>query len=82
MNSKAPRRAVVLTAIVDGDTREDVSQELERIADRIRRKEVTTGVVGGVSSGTIYEFLENEGPSHEEYFVQVQRYLEDCRRDS
>jgi len=73
--SIAPSRAFRLTLRLDADTRDELARELERIALRIDREELTVGMSGGVSSGYTYELLADPSKTHEQYFEEVRQYL-------
>lgn len=72
---QAPRRAVRLTLVMDADTRHDLASLLFNMAEQIERGEITTGLSGGDSSGSIYELTENLAITHDVYFQQVRDYL-------
>lgn len=72
-----PNRAVVLIANIQADTREGMASALYNLALEIERGRFAKGVSisGSHSSGWIIQYLENEGPTHDEYFIQLNRYL-------
>lgn len=74
----APERKVVFLLKVGADDRQSLANALWSIADQIERREINgpTGVSGGYDSGYIYEFREGDGPSHDEYFEQLNAHLE------
>lgn len=72
---QAPRRAVRLTLVMDADTRHDLASLLITMAEQIERGQITTGVSGGCSSGSIYELTEDFAITHDVYFEQVREYL-------
>lgn len=72
---QAPRRAVRLTLVMDADSRHDLASLLLSMAEQIERGQITTGVSGGYSSGSIYELTEDPTITHDDYFAQLQAYL-------
>lgn len=79
MSEQAPERAHVLTMTVSADTVEDLARELNTLADWLLMGKVTTGVSGGPHSGAIYSYVVNPGQTHDAYFEQVNRWLEQRR---
>ena len=73
---EAPKRACRLTLELQADSRSELVRALRTMASRIERSELTCGVSGGPDSGAIYELIEDDGPSHDEYFAQVQAWLD------
>lgn len=80
MSDDKPKRACVLTLKMEADTRADMASALFNIADLIERGELTVGASGGVNSGAIYEYIESDKPTHEEYFIALQKYLDGKRK--
>jgi hypothetical protein len=54
---------------------------LEGIATAIDRREMSVGCSGGVHSGWTYAYVENDGPSHEEYQQQLKAYVAATRAE-
>ena len=73
--SDQPERAFVLRIIIDADTRQQLADVLYDFVGRIRRDDVTRGVMGGSVNGAIYELLIDETQTHDKYFVQLDTYL-------
>lgn len=77
--STAPMRAFRLTLRLDADDRAELADALRSFADQVDREEVTRGVSGGPSSGSIYELLHDPAMTHERYFDEVRTYLDEKR---
>ena len=73
---KSPVRAFRLTLKLDADSREELVSALINLASHTDRGEITTGVRGGPSSGSIYELLSDPDKTHEMYFQEVRDYLD------
>lgn len=78
---KTPVRACRLQLDIQADTRDEMVRALEGIATAIDRREMSTGCSGGVHSGWTYEYAENDGPSHEEYQLQLKAYVAATRAE-
>lgn len=76
---KIPERACRLKLDIQADTREEMVRALEGIATSIDRCEMTTGCSGGVHSGWTYEYVQNDGPTHQEYQQQLKAYIASTR---
>ncbi len=76
---EAPMRAVRLTLRLDADDTHELAVTLREIADRAERGELTIGVSGGVSSGYIYELLQDPAMTPHAYHVALREYLETKR---
>ena len=74
---EAPRRAVVLTAEIQADSRRELSRALFDIATQLHCGEINGPVVisGGYSSGYILHLEEGEHPTHDEWAEQIKAYL-------
>jgi hypothetical protein len=72
----APKRACRFVLDLEADTRQDLADALHNMADRIERSEMTRGVSGGYSSGYIYELIESDGPTHDEWARELRAYLD------
>ena len=72
----APVRACRFTLDMQADNRQELIDALSNMADQLARGELTKGVSGGPYSGWTYEFIENEHPTHDEYFAEVRAYLD------
>lgn len=77
MADDKPHRAVILTVTIEADTRQAMIDALDGIGQQIARGELTTGVSGGYNNGYIYSYVENDGPSHDEYWDQLSIYLKE-----
>jgi len=75
MTSNAPKRAVRLTLRLDADDLPTLASALRQMADHAERNELTIGISGGSSSGSIYELIVDPLQTHERYFQQVREYL-------
>lgn len=78
---KTPQRACRLQLDIQADTRDEMVRALEGIATAIDRREMSTGCSGGVHSGWTYEYVEADGPSHEEYQQQLKAYVAATRAE-
>lgn len=78
---KVPERACRLQLDIQADTRDEMVRALEGIATAIDRREMSTGCSGGVHSGWTYAYVENDGPSHEEYQQQLKAYVAATRAE-
>ena len=79
MNSKIDR-AFVLLLKLDNDTREGLAADLMHFAHRIQTDEISKGVSGGYSNGAIYQLCVKE-ITHDEYFIELNAYLETIKRE-
>lgn len=80
MNSK-PQRACILIAKIEADTPDEMASALERLAVEVQLGEVNgTKLSGGYSSGYIVDYRNNEEPTHDEYFKQLQAHLDEKQR--
>ena len=73
--SEAPHRACRLTLKMEADTPSELADALRQMARQVERDELTTGVSGGPSSGSIYEFTLDPAQTHDAYFAQVREWL-------
>lgn len=71
-----PRRACRLVLDLEADDRQGIADALYGMASRIERGEMSRGVSGGYSSGYVYELVENDSPSHDEFFKRLTAYLD------
>lgn len=73
----APRRAVVLTAEIQADTRHDLASALFNLASQIEAGEVCgpTVVSGGFSSCYILHLSEGDEPTHDQFVEQLRTFL-------
>lgn len=76
---EAPHRACILTAKIEADTREEMVSALVHMAQQLERGELSNGCSGGPGAGTIYDYVENGEPSHDEYFIRLRAYLAESR---
>jgi hypothetical protein len=77
-----PKRAVILTAKIEADSRDEMVDALEDMARRLAMGEITNGCSGGPTRSSIYEYIEGEVPTHDEYFRQLHAYLAERRSAS
>jgi hypothetical protein len=75
-----PQRALTFTLRIGADTRKDLAQHLEHLAQQVYREEIAggPGTFGGPSCGGNYELVEIDMP-HEKYFEELHAYLEERR---
>lgn len=73
----APRRAVVLTAEIQADSREDLASTLFNLSNQFSAGEIngTTVISGGYSSDYILHIAENGAQTHDAWALQIQEYL-------
>lgn len=76
MSETTIERMHVLIAKIGADSERDLANELRMMADRIDRKELTTGVSGGPSGGAIYSYKVYPEQTHDVYFAQINERLE------
>jgi hypothetical protein len=72
----APKRACRFVLDLEADTRDDLATALYNMASQLERGELTKGVSGGYSSGYIYELIENDTPTHDEWARNLRAYLD------
>lgn len=72
-----PRRAVTLELAMQADTRADLIADLRHIIERIEREDMSTGCMSGPDSHYTHRYHEHDGPTHAEYFRQVNDWLAD-----
>lgn len=72
----APKRACRFMLDLQADTRKELADALYNMAIQIERGEMTNGVSGGYPSGFIYELVENDRPTHDEFVRDLRAYLE------
>lgn len=79
----APRRAVVLTAEIQADTRRDLASALFNLATQLEAGEISGPVVvsGGYNSGYILHLQEDEGPTHDEFVERLRAFLQDKQNE-
>lgn len=70
-----PRRAFVLKLEMQADTRDDLVQDLEQFAHQIDREEISVGVSGSPSGGSIYSLSVDESITHEQYVNAINAYI-------
>jgi hypothetical protein len=73
---KPPRRACRLVLDMQADDRKALAGALFNLAHQIETGQSSKGVSGGYSSGYIYELVENDQPSHDEWYKDLKSYLE------
>lgn len=71
-----PHRACRFVLDLQADTRRDLANALSNMADQIDRGEMGRGVSGGYSTGYIYELIENDHPTHDEWYAELRAYLD------
>jgi hypothetical protein len=70
-----PRRAIQVDISIGGDTWQDVLTELKHIAEEsIRREQVTPGVMGGSTSGSIRS-VSLRDITHDQYITELEAYV-------
>lgn len=78
--SEGPHRACRLTVLLEADTKEDMLRAVDSLGQSIARDELTKGTWGSPSHGAIYEYLQGDSPTHDEYFAQTRAYLARLRK--
>jgi hypothetical protein len=76
MNADKPQRACVLTVKIEADSPLQMVRAVNCLADGISRGELSTGCWGSPDHGAIYEYMESDSPTHDEYFAQLRAYLD------
>lgn len=71
-----PHRAHEFICKIGADTKEDLVAELFRFAHMIERDEITAGVSGAPSAGSIYAWRHDPEQTHESYFAELDAALE------
>lgn len=71
----APHRACRLTVLLEADSKEDMLRALDSMGQALSRDELTKGTWGSPSHGCIYEYIQGDSPTHDEYFEQTREYL-------
>lgn len=73
----APRRAVILTAEIQADSRRELASALFNLSHQIDAGEINGPVVtsGGYSSGYILHLEEGDHPTHNEWAEQIKAFL-------
>ncbi len=71
-----PHRAFRFSLRMEADTRSDLMQSLEQLADMVARNEISYGCWGGCSSGGIYDLTIDESVTAEMYQANLKEYLE------
>ena len=71
-----PHRAYRLSMKIEADTKEDLLHEIDHLHQRIAMDDITTGVYGGSSSGAVYQLLVDSDMTHDLYFSELNKYLE------
>jgi hypothetical protein len=79
-NEDGPDRAFVLRLKIDNDTREGLANDLEYFAHRVRADQIIKGVSGGYSNGATYQLCVRD-ISHDEYFIELDAYLETLKKE-
>jgi hypothetical protein len=74
--AKKPTRACVLTMRLGADRRQDIVDELRQLAEQLEQGKILVGVLASPSIGGAYEYLESDRPTHQEYFAELNAYLE------
>jgi hypothetical protein len=82
MSHPAITRAHSIVLVSGADTEEELAWELRAIADRIQRGEITSGCIGGSSSGSTYSYKVAPEQTHDAYFKQIAEWLESERINS
>lgn len=81
---KPPRRAVVLTAEIQADSREELASALFNLSNQLSAGELRgpSVISGGYSSGYILHITENEEQTHDAWAMQVQEFLAAKREEA
>lgn len=78
---KPPKRACVLTLEMEADTHQEMVSALRNFMIQLDRKELGgSGVSGGYSSSHIYSLTVADQPTHDEFFEQLNAYLEASKK--
>jgi hypothetical protein len=77
-----PRRAHVLELKIEADTLHDLIGYLRNFENQLAAGEITRGVSGGYSSGSIYAYSVDETITHDSWAEALNQYLDAIdRRD-
>ncbi len=71
----APRRAHELILQIGADTREGLTAALSQMIFEIETGQLTAGVSGGPSHGSVYAYRHDPAMTHDEYFRQLEAML-------
>lgn len=74
--SKMPQRAHTIILKSGADSAEELAWELRHFADRIERKALSQGCSGGPSAGTTYSYKVLPDQTHDNYFKQIDEWLD------
>jgi len=77
---RGPERKHTIILKAGGDTLRDLASELRALADRLDRDELTVGTSGGPSCGSTYSYRVNPHQTHEQYFLEIEDWLESERQ--
>lgn len=69
-------RRHVFICKVQGDNPQALADELQFLAQRLKRGEISYGVVGGSTSGCTYSYRHDPNQTHETYFEQIEAELD------
>lgn len=71
----APQRAHTLVLVMGADTQERLADDLEHMANDIRRGQLTVGCYGSPGAGATYSYRVQPEQTHDLYFQQVDAWL-------
>jgi hypothetical protein len=72
---KPPRRACRFVLDLQADDRRALASALYQMADQIERGQMGRSISGGYSAGYICELIENDHPTHDEWYEELTAYL-------
>ncbi len=73
---KKPERRITFMCRIQADSVESLIGDLRYFQTEIARGQLTAGVSGGYSSGSIYALRTNPDATHESYFRELEAMLE------
>ncbi len=78
--SAGPRRSHEFMCKIGADSQDALVRDLHLMAHDIERGELTAGVSGGYSSGSVYAYRHDPRVTHDSYFAELDAALEKRRR--
>ncbi|WP_321891750.1 hypothetical protein [Paraburkholderia tropica] len=72
----APRRAIIFRVDVQADTKQELSDALFDLSNRVSGDDLSShSISGGYGSGYEHWLTVHDGPTHDEYVAQLDDYL-------
>jgi hypothetical protein len=70
-----PKRACILTIMLEADSKDDMLRALDATYQALARDELTHGVWGGSHHSAVYDYVQREHPTHDEYVLHLKEWL-------